>query len=98
MTATTYNPVALQLGYRPAGAALPMALCWLLVVTPPAAAAPVPGVGAHPRSAYVPLAARLGVQVPAEEAFDETVLAAMPVRGYRVKGVVRNLKQGELRF
>ena len=96
----TYNPAALTAGYTPNRLSTwPLVL--LVTLTTRSAAVAQPANASHFTGQASYLGADYSPQaVPSEEAeellFEETQLPAMPVRSYRVRARIRDIRKGQL--
>ena len=100
-TPSTYNPGALAAAYSPNKTAWPIAL-WVMTLTAvkqQAHGQPLTGRTSYLGAAYRPQPApplAVSAATPDEVPFEETQLAAMPVRSYRVKAKIRSIEKGQL--
>lgn len=96
-TPSTYNPVALAAAYSPSRTAWPIALLVTLTVVQQAHGQPSASRTAYP--GYRPqinVPAEMTEPVNDEVPFEETRLAAMPVRSYHIKLKIRSIQKGQM--
>lgn len=95
----TYNPGSLAVAYSPSPTAWPTALWITLAVMQQAHGHQPAGRSSYLGAAYRPqtgVSEESMVSPTGELPFEETRLAALPVRSYRVKAKIRSWKKGQL--